>query len=413
MTAASSTARRGARRSGSPCSAPPTRTATSSTGTTSRTREYDDAAHNDIGLAKISTLVNGDARRSAGAAHAATLDAGDTIQGTPLAYYYAKIEPITQAARPPDGRRDEPDRLRRRRARQPRVQLRHRHAADRSSRSSTSRCSAPTRVDPTTGAPAFPPYVIKTFKVTPARQAASRSASSAWSPPASRSGTRPTSRARCSSPASSSRPRCSCRELKRGAPTSSSSRPLGRRHVLVVRRRAAVPRERRHAAGPAGARTSTRSSSATRTWRSPSASSPTTRPASRCCSASRSTGACGCGHGPRPRAGSSGRWTGRVRARRSCSTPTPSPEDPASPRLLRPQHDKVVAYVNCVIGTVDHGRCRAAHLARRGHRGASTSSTYVQAGAVKAALAGTRRGAAGAVDRRAVQPRRGVPGRAT
>ena len=24
-----------------------------------------------------------------------TLDAGDTIQGTPLAYYYARIDPIT------------------------------------------------------------------------------------------------------------------------------------------------------------------------------------------------------------------------------------------------------------------------------------------------------------------------------
>ncbi|GAB3836122.1 bifunctional metallophosphatase/5'-nucleotidase [Kribbella italica] len=60
--------------------------------------EYDDSAHNDIGLAKISTLVKAaraeiaeDRRRPA----PLLLDAGDTIQGTPLAYYYAKIEPIT------------------------------------------------------------------------------------------------------------------------------------------------------------------------------------------------------------------------------------------------------------------------------------------------------------------------------
>ncbi|EBM0725750.1 bifunctional metallophosphatase/5'-nucleotidase, partial [Salmonella enterica subsp. enterica serovar Senftenberg] len=30
-----------------------------------------------------------------GAANTLLLDAGDTIQGTPLAYYYAKIDPIT------------------------------------------------------------------------------------------------------------------------------------------------------------------------------------------------------------------------------------------------------------------------------------------------------------------------------
>ncbi|GAB2573739.1 bifunctional metallophosphatase/5'-nucleotidase [Kribbella endophytica] len=60
--------------------------------------EYDDTAHNDIGLAKISTLVKAaraeiakDRRRPA----PLLLDAGDTIQGTPLSYYYAKIEPIT------------------------------------------------------------------------------------------------------------------------------------------------------------------------------------------------------------------------------------------------------------------------------------------------------------------------------
>jgi len=60
--------------------------------------EYDDSAHNDIGLAKISTLVTA-VRDRIGADRRAPrpllLDAGDTIQGTPLAYYFAKIEPIT------------------------------------------------------------------------------------------------------------------------------------------------------------------------------------------------------------------------------------------------------------------------------------------------------------------------------
>ncbi len=59
-----------------------------------RDAEYDDAAHNDVGLAKVATLVN---QIRAQRRHQATLviDAGDTIQGTPLATYYAKQEPIT------------------------------------------------------------------------------------------------------------------------------------------------------------------------------------------------------------------------------------------------------------------------------------------------------------------------------
>jgi len=55
--------------------------------------EYDDSAHNDVGVAKLAALVN----KLRGEATGATLvlDAGDTIQGTPLATYYAKQEPIT------------------------------------------------------------------------------------------------------------------------------------------------------------------------------------------------------------------------------------------------------------------------------------------------------------------------------
>ncbi|OYO02363.1 bifunctional metallophosphatase/5'-nucleotidase [Enemella evansiae] len=56
--------------------------------------EYDDAAHNDIGIAKAATLIKA-MRTERGADTCITLDAGDTIQGTPLAYYYAKIDPIT------------------------------------------------------------------------------------------------------------------------------------------------------------------------------------------------------------------------------------------------------------------------------------------------------------------------------
>ncbi len=56
--------------------------------------EYDDSKHNDVGVAKLATLVN-QIRAERGVKPTLVLDAGDTIQGTPLATYYAKQEPIT------------------------------------------------------------------------------------------------------------------------------------------------------------------------------------------------------------------------------------------------------------------------------------------------------------------------------
>ena len=56
--------------------------------------EYDDEAHNDVGLAKISTLVR-QVREARGRHNTLLIDAGDTIQGTQLSYYYARIDPIT------------------------------------------------------------------------------------------------------------------------------------------------------------------------------------------------------------------------------------------------------------------------------------------------------------------------------
>ena len=57
--------------------------------------EYDDAAHNDVGLAKISTLVNS-VRADRGRESTLLIDAGDTIQGTSLTDYFANTEPITE-----------------------------------------------------------------------------------------------------------------------------------------------------------------------------------------------------------------------------------------------------------------------------------------------------------------------------
>ncbi|NUT10636.1 MAG: bifunctional metallophosphatase/5'-nucleotidase [Nonomuraea sp.] len=56
---------------------------------------YSDKQGNSIGLAKVSSLVN-KIRAERGADHTLLFDSGDTIQGTPLAYYYAKVEPITE-----------------------------------------------------------------------------------------------------------------------------------------------------------------------------------------------------------------------------------------------------------------------------------------------------------------------------
>ncbi len=61
--------------------------------------EYADKAGNAMGLARISTLVE-QVREEKGRCNTLLLDAGDTIQGTPLTYYYAKVDPITAKGGP-------------------------------------------------------------------------------------------------------------------------------------------------------------------------------------------------------------------------------------------------------------------------------------------------------------------------
>ncbi|MBF8189288.1 5'-nucleotidase C-terminal domain-containing protein [Nonomuraea sp. K274] len=56
---------------------------------------YSDAQGNTVGLAQVSSLVER-IRAERGADHTLLFDSGDTIQGTPLAYYYAKVEPVTE-----------------------------------------------------------------------------------------------------------------------------------------------------------------------------------------------------------------------------------------------------------------------------------------------------------------------------
>ncbi|SDE53655.1 bifunctional metallophosphatase/5'-nucleotidase [Glycomyces harbinensis] len=62
-------------------------------------KTYSDAAGNTRGLARISTLVE-QVREEKGRRNTILIDAGDTIQGTPLAYYYARVDPIAADAGP-------------------------------------------------------------------------------------------------------------------------------------------------------------------------------------------------------------------------------------------------------------------------------------------------------------------------
>ncbi|MEY9990579.1 2',3'-cyclic-nucleotide 2'-phosphodiesterase/3'-nucleotidase [Streptomyces sp. V4I8] len=61
--------------------------------------EYSDAKGNAKGLSRVSTLVN-QVRAEKGRRNTLLIDAGDTIQGTPLTYYYAKVDPITAKGGP-------------------------------------------------------------------------------------------------------------------------------------------------------------------------------------------------------------------------------------------------------------------------------------------------------------------------
>ncbi len=61
---------------------------------------YSDNAGNKIGIAQAATLIKA-MRAERGAAHTLTIDSGDTIQGTPLAYYFAKVNPISATVKHP------------------------------------------------------------------------------------------------------------------------------------------------------------------------------------------------------------------------------------------------------------------------------------------------------------------------
>jgi 2',3'-cyclic-nucleotide 2'-phosphodiesterase/3'-nucleotidase len=56
---------------------------------------YSDKAGNSVGVARVATLVK-QQREAKGEDHVLLVDAGDIIQGTSLAYYFARVDPITR-----------------------------------------------------------------------------------------------------------------------------------------------------------------------------------------------------------------------------------------------------------------------------------------------------------------------------
>jgi 2',3'-cyclic-nucleotide 2'-phosphodiesterase/3'-nucleotidase len=57
---------------------------------------YSDSAGNAVGLSRVASLVK-QVRADRGRDNTLLFDAGDTIQGTPLGFYYATVEPVTES----------------------------------------------------------------------------------------------------------------------------------------------------------------------------------------------------------------------------------------------------------------------------------------------------------------------------
>lgn len=126
--------------------------------------EFDNATKDDIGVAKVATVIKAARKELRSKGPVLTLDAGDTLQGTPLAYYYARVEPIGGAVVHPMARA---------------MNLVGYDAAALGNhefnygidllRTFEEQVNFPllaaNAVDPATKRPVFEPYVIKTYKV--------------------------------------------------------------------------------------------------------------------------------------------------------------------------------------------------------------------------------------------------------
>ena len=203
--------------------------------------EYDDCAHNDIGLAKIATLVKADARRAGRGEHAAARRRRHH-PGHAAGLLLRQGRPDHRRLGAPDGQGHERHRLRRGRAGQPRVQLRPRHpahlrvavrlpAAQRQlGRLDHRRAGLPAAPDPQLQGPGG-------GQAAQGRHPRPGDARRRHLGQGQRRGPA------CASPASSSRPRSGCRGSSRPAATWSSSRATpGRRPARPTATRCRSPR---------------------------------------------------------------------------------------------------------------------------------------------------------------------------
>ncbi|MFF3380726.1 bifunctional metallophosphatase/5'-nucleotidase [Streptomyces sp. NPDC002680] len=62
-------------------------------------KAYSDTKGNSVGVARVATLIK-QQREAKGEEHVLLVDAGDIIQGTSLAYYFARVQPITDKGAP-------------------------------------------------------------------------------------------------------------------------------------------------------------------------------------------------------------------------------------------------------------------------------------------------------------------------
>ena len=62
-------------------------------------KAYSDSKGNSVGVARVATLIK-QQRAAKGEEHVLLVDAGDIIQGTSLAYYFARVQPITDEGAP-------------------------------------------------------------------------------------------------------------------------------------------------------------------------------------------------------------------------------------------------------------------------------------------------------------------------
>ncbi len=319
-----------------------------------------------------------------GAERTLTIDAGDTIQGTPLAYYFAKIDPITGGSTHPMAAAMN--------------QVGYDAAALGNHefnygldtlRAFEKQCNFPllsaNSVDWNTGAPVFKPWIIKTIKLPDTKSIKVGILGLVTPGVAIWDAANVEGKVRF--PGIVEQAKVMVPRLKAaGADVVIVVVPLRRQRRLVLGRRPALRRERERPARRAGPR-HRRDPRRPRPPRDPAAP----RDQHRDRQAGAALRAPLLGHARDPdvarRAEGPRAVAGRALRGRRSTTPTPRPRTPPSTGAVAASHAKVLTYVNSVIGTST--QAMSAATSRYEDTAAMDFINYVQADAVKAALVGT------------------------